>query len=197
MASRLLDRQVRLLDYLSSAAALFGDQADAPVDPALQGIDRGLLRLEARFACNRRLEKIVAAFPRTFEISGAEQSLILHEFVEVSRPTAASTLANARQFYEFLSPVGGASHPNRPICRMSPPASLRWSKSAIWSNIASNHRIRARAMDGNETSVAGAASLRCVAPTISDRFLRKLRENSFRPNVTRHSSSPYRGALAK
>jgi hypothetical protein len=103
MASRLLDRQVRLLDYLSSAAALFGDQADAPVDPALQGIDRGLLRLEARFACNRRLEKIVAAFPRTFEILGADQRLILREFVEVSRPTAASTLANAREFYEFLS----------------------------------------------------------------------------------------------
>jgi hypothetical protein len=102
MASRLLDRQVRLLDYLSSAAALFGDQADAPVDPALQGIDRGLLRLEARFACNRRLEKIVAAFPRTCEILGADRKLILRDFVEVSRPTAASTLANARQFYEFL-----------------------------------------------------------------------------------------------
>jgi len=103
MASRLLDRQVSLLDYLSSAAALFGDQADAPVDPALQGIDRGLLRLEARFACNRRLEKIAAALPRTFEILGADQKLILREFVEVSRPTAASTLANARQCYEFLS----------------------------------------------------------------------------------------------
>jgi hypothetical protein len=103
MASRLLDRQVRLLEYLSSAATLFGDQADAPVDPALQGIDRGLLRLEARFACNRRLERIVTAFPRTFEILGADQRLILREFAEVSRPTAASTLANARQFYEFLS----------------------------------------------------------------------------------------------
>jgi hypothetical protein len=102
MGSRLLDRQVRLLDHLSSAAALFGDEADAPVDPALQGIDRGLLRLEARFACNRRLERIVAAFPRTCDIFGADRKLILRDFVEVSRPTAASTLANARQFYEFL-----------------------------------------------------------------------------------------------
>jgi hypothetical protein len=103
MAGRLLDRQVSLLEYLTGAVALFGDQADAPVDPALQGIDRGLLRLEARFACNRRLEKIVAAFPRVFEILGADRRRILREFVEVSRPTAASTLANARQFYEFVS----------------------------------------------------------------------------------------------
>ncbi|HXL49824.1 MAG TPA: hypothetical protein VN975_13640 [Xanthobacteraceae bacterium] len=103
MASRLLDRQARLLDHLSSAATLFGEEAGAPVDPTLQGIDRGLLRLEARFACNRRLGKIAAAFPRTFEILGADQKLILREFVEVSRPTAASTLANARQFCEFLS----------------------------------------------------------------------------------------------
>jgi hypothetical protein len=103
MASRLLDRQVRLVDYLSSTATLFGEEADAPVDPALQGIDRGLLRLEARFACNRRLERIVTAFPRTFEILGADQRGILGEFVELSRPTTASTLTNARQFYEFLS----------------------------------------------------------------------------------------------
>ena len=35
MPTRLLDRQVRLVEHLSSAAALFGDEADAPVDPAL------------------------------------------------------------------------------------------------------------------------------------------------------------------
>jgi len=103
MANRLLDRQVSLLEYLSSAAAIFGNQANAPVDPALQGIDRGLLRLEARFSCNRRIKKIVAAFPRTFEILGADQSVILREFVEASRPTNGSSLANARQFHEFLS----------------------------------------------------------------------------------------------
>src|ERR1700730_17058185 len=102
MANRLLDRQVSLLEYLSSAAAIFGDQANAPVDPALQGIDRGLLRLEARFACNERIEKIIAVFPRTFEILGADQRLILREFVRASRPTNMNSLANAREFYEFL-----------------------------------------------------------------------------------------------
>src|SRR5947199_2734154 len=102
MANRLLNRQISLLEYLSSAAAIFGDQANAPVDPALQGIDRGLLRLEARFTCNKRVEKIVVAFPRTFQFFGADQRPILREFVEASRPTNMSSLTNARQFYEFL-----------------------------------------------------------------------------------------------
>jgi hypothetical protein len=103
MADRLLDRQVSLLDYLSSAAALFGDQANTPVGPGLYGIDRGLLRLEARFACNRRIEKIIAVFPRTLDILGTDQRIILREFVEISPPTSSSTLANAHRFYEFLS----------------------------------------------------------------------------------------------
>src|SRR5262249_15555672 len=80
---------------------------------------------------------------------------------------------------------------------MSPPASLPCSKSAIRSKIASNRRIRAGAMDAKETSVVAVVSLRCAAPTISDRFLRELREKSCRPNVTWHSPSPYRALLAK
>ncbi len=62
-----------------------------------------MLRLQARFACNKRIEKIMAGFPRTFEILGAAQRLILREFIEISRPTNKSTLANAREFHEFLS----------------------------------------------------------------------------------------------
>jgi hypothetical protein len=103
MVNRLLDRQVSLVEYLASAAALFGDEVDVPADPALQGIDRGVLRLQARFACNKRIEKIIAVFPRTLEILGADQRLILREFVEASRPTNKGTLANAREFHEFLS----------------------------------------------------------------------------------------------
>ena len=49
-----------------------------------------MLRLQARFICNKRLEKIIAVFPRTFEILGADQRLILREFVEVSQPTNKS-----------------------------------------------------------------------------------------------------------
>ena len=65
MASQLLLRQISLLRYLSSAAAMFGDQSKAPVDRALRGIDPAALRLQARFACNKRLERIAAVFPRT------------------------------------------------------------------------------------------------------------------------------------
>jgi hypothetical protein len=103
MDNRLLDRQASLLEYLSSTTNMFGDHADTPVDPALHGIDPGVLRLQARFICNKRLEKIIAVFTRTFDILGADQRSILREFVEVSPPTNKSTLANAREFHEFLS----------------------------------------------------------------------------------------------
>jgi hypothetical protein len=101
MINRLLDRQASLLEYLASPAVLLGDEVNVPVDLALQGIDGGLLRLEARFCCNRRIKKIIAAFPRTFAILGADQKLILRAFVETSRQTDISSLANAQQFYEF------------------------------------------------------------------------------------------------
>jgi hypothetical protein len=103
MNNRLFDRQSSLLEHLSSTTVIFGDQANAPIDPALRGIDRGVLRLQARFACNKRIEKIIAVFPRTLEILGADQRLILREFVAASRPTNKSTLANAREFHEFFS----------------------------------------------------------------------------------------------
>ena len=102
MTKRLLDRQASLLDYLSSGGAMFGAQADAPADPALQAFDPGVLRLQARFICNKRIEKVIAVFPRTLQILGADRRSILGEFVEASRSTNKSTLANAREFHEFL-----------------------------------------------------------------------------------------------
>jgi hypothetical protein len=103
MAKRLLDRQASLLDYLSSATAMFGARTDAPADPALRGFDPGVLRLQARFICNKRIEKVITVFPRTLQILGAAERSILREFVEASRSTRKSTLANAREFHEFLS----------------------------------------------------------------------------------------------
>ena len=103
MANRLLDRQASLLEYLASAATIFGDQVSPPLNMSLQGIDPGVLRLQARFTCNKRLEKIIAVFPRTLEILGAEQNLTLRDFVAVNPPTNKSTLANAREFHKFLS----------------------------------------------------------------------------------------------
>ena len=77
MAGQLLDRQARLLEYLTSGAAIFRDKRDVPLDPSLHGIDRGMLDLEARFSHEKRMEKIAAVFPATFEIAGRGQRTII------------------------------------------------------------------------------------------------------------------------
>lgn len=102
MAIRLLERQVRLLEYLTSSAAIFGDERVASFDQALQGIDRGLLRLEASFSHEKRMEKIIAVFPKTFAIAGDTQSAIVRLFIETCPPIGSTRLENASQFYDFL-----------------------------------------------------------------------------------------------
>jgi hypothetical protein len=102
MAKRLLDQQVRLLEYLTSVAAIFRDKRDIPVDADLQGIDRGMLNIEARFSHEKRIEKIVAVFPKTFDLLGAERDPIVRGFVEACPPLDISRIVNARQFYDFL-----------------------------------------------------------------------------------------------
>jgi hypothetical protein len=102
MATRLLDRQVRLLEYLTSRGAIFGDGGDAPLDWRVEGIDRRLLRLEACFSHEKRMEKIIAALPKTFRLLGADRAAIIREFVEACPPTDIGRIENARQFYDFL-----------------------------------------------------------------------------------------------
>jgi hypothetical protein len=99
---QLLDRQVELVNYLTSSAAIFGDETHTPLDPGLQGIDRGLLRLEALLSYRKRIEKITAVLPRTFELLGSEKIPILAEFVDACPPADVNHLANARQFHDFL-----------------------------------------------------------------------------------------------
>ena len=70
MTRRLLDRQLKLLDYLTSGEAIFPGPSGAALTPALQGIDPELLHLEARFSHEKRMEKIAAVFPLTFELLG-------------------------------------------------------------------------------------------------------------------------------
>jgi hypothetical protein len=103
MAKRLLDRQARLLDYLTSAAAIFGEDGDASPDDGLHGLDRRLLRLEARVSFEKRMAKIVAVFPKTFAMLDGKQSVVVREFAEVCPPSDISRIVNARQFYDFLS----------------------------------------------------------------------------------------------
>jgi hypothetical protein len=100
---RLLDRQARLLDYLTSSGAIFGEDGDATLDPALQGLDTRLLRLEARFSHEKRMEKITAVFPKTCRLLGTELASVVQEFVKAWPPTDITRIENGRQFFEVLS----------------------------------------------------------------------------------------------
>jgi hypothetical protein len=103
MAKRLLDRQARLLEYLTSGDAIFRSSRDGPIDRALEGLDRNLLRLEARFSHEKRMEKIAAVFPKTFELLGNRLEALVREFADTYRPLDISRIENARQFHEFLT----------------------------------------------------------------------------------------------
>jgi hypothetical protein len=100
---RLLDRQVRLLDYLTSTGAIFGEEGGATLDPALRGMDPRLLRLEACFSHAKRMEKIIAVFPKTYRLLGAERDAGVREFVNAYPPTDITRIENGRQFFDFLS----------------------------------------------------------------------------------------------
>jgi hypothetical protein len=101
MAKPLLQRQAELIEYLTSAAAVFGD--DSRPDKGPDGFDLRLLRLEARFSYEKRVEKIRAVCAKTFEILGPESQELMRAFVEACPPTAIGRLDNARQFQGFLA----------------------------------------------------------------------------------------------
>jgi hypothetical protein len=102
MPPRLLDRQIRLLDHLTSGAAIFGDRPGAPVSPALRGVDLRLLRVEAHVSHEKRMEKIVAVLPRTLALLGGRRDAVVRDFVDACPPADISRLVNARQFRDFL-----------------------------------------------------------------------------------------------
>ena len=103
MTGRLLDRQAKLLEYLTSGGAIFGDKRNVLLDPSLQGIDRGMLDLEARFSHEKRMEKIVAVFAPTFGLLGADAGELVREFADVCPPQEIGRIENARQFFDFLT----------------------------------------------------------------------------------------------
>jgi hypothetical protein len=102
MASRLLHRQVCLLEYLTHGAVIFGGSDDVPLPRALVGIDRALLNLEARFSHQKRMDKIAAVFPLTIKLLDRDTESILRSFTEACPPTGIARLENARQFHDFL-----------------------------------------------------------------------------------------------
>jgi hypothetical protein len=102
MTKPLLERQVSLIEHMTSGAAIFGDDRDLSLAPALQGIDRMLLRVEAQFSYAKRMEKITAVLPKTFELLGCGEGAFVRAFVEEYPPTTISRLENACQFHRFL-----------------------------------------------------------------------------------------------
>jgi hypothetical protein len=100
---QLLDRQRRLLEYLTSGGAIFRDRRVGALDPALQGMARDRLDLEARFSHEKRMEKIGAVFPRTIALLGDQYAAIVRAFADACPPHDLSRIANARQLQGFLA----------------------------------------------------------------------------------------------
>jgi len=100
MAKPLLERRVNLIERLTSSAAIFGGAGGSATD--LEGIDGALLRVEARFSYAKRMEKIAAVLPKTFELLGSSRDAHMRAFVESCPPTTLSRFENACQFHRFL-----------------------------------------------------------------------------------------------
>ena len=115
MPPRLLQRQINLLEYLTGAGAIFGDGIDAPSLPHLQGFDLVPLRLEACFSHEKRMEKIIATFPRTFELLGGDKATLVRDFVAACPSVDIRRIENARQFYDFVCARWEATQP-QPSC---------------------------------------------------------------------------------
>jgi hypothetical protein len=102
MPDQLLDRQVRLLEHLTSGDAIFGADRGASAGCATLGIHGGLLHLEARLSHEKRMQKIEWVLTRTLDLLGGNRTLIIGDFVEACPPVSIGWLANARQFHDFL-----------------------------------------------------------------------------------------------
>jgi hypothetical protein len=100
MSSPLFARQSSLLAYLTSGDAIFGRQTGVPAP--LSGIDTGLLRLEARFSYEKRVAQIAAVLPRTLALLGEEGQSLFPDFADSHPPQTLASLANARQFVDYL-----------------------------------------------------------------------------------------------
>jgi hypothetical protein len=114
MPDRLLDRQARLLEHLTSGTAIFGADRGTLTGCTAQGIHGGLLHLEARFSHEKRMEKIEWVLTGTFGLLGRNRALVVSDFVEACPPLSISWLENARQFHDFLSARWLSEKPDPP-----------------------------------------------------------------------------------
>jgi len=112
MSERLIERQRKLLDYLTSAEAIFDGLP--PADPALAGFNGMRLRLEARFSFGKRIDKIRALLPLTFTLLGESRDGILRDFSASCPPGSLARIDNTVEFCEFLRARGESLVPAQP-----------------------------------------------------------------------------------
>jgi hypothetical protein len=162
MTHRLLDYQADLLRYLTSGDAIFGRHGDAPASPRLKGIDPTLLRLEARFSYDKRMEKIVAVFPRTFGLLGEPDSALARAFVDACPPSGISRIENARQFYGFLFGRWQREQPDPPWIPEVAACELACAEARVHADAPSLAPARTTASPGGVRRAAGVVLLRCA-----------------------------------
>ncbi len=102
MSNVLLERQARLVEHLTSGAGIFGAARGIANEPALAGLDLGLLHLEARFSHHKRMQKITWVLGETINLLGDRRAAIVRDFADACPPMGISWLENARQFHDFL-----------------------------------------------------------------------------------------------
>src|SRR5260370_39915195 len=126
MAKPLLERQVSLIAHLTSGAAIFGGAGGSA--PDLEGIDHALLRVGAKFSYAKRMEKIAAVLPKTFELLGSSRDAHVRAFVERWPPTTPSRLANACQFHRYLVSCWTSQAPDPPYLGDVAAFEIAWAK---------------------------------------------------------------------
>jgi hypothetical protein len=126
MAKPLLERQVSLIAHLTSGAAIFGGAGGSA--PDLEGIDPALLRVEARFSYAKRMEKITAVLPKTFELLGSSRDAHMRAFVEQCPPATLSRLENACQFHRYLVSCRAHQEPDPPYIGDVAAFEIAWAK---------------------------------------------------------------------
>jgi hypothetical protein len=157
MAWPLLERQVSLVEHLTGGAAIFDGGEDSTVD--LEGFDGALLHVEARLSYAKRLEKITAVLPKTFELLGSRVFAVVRAFVDSCPPTTLSRLENACQFHRFLMSRWKREPPDpHYISMMSPPSRLHAPRSMPTPNT-----IRPMVRQARSTAAYSLLSERHVA----------------------------------
>lgn len=162
MPERLLDRQVKLLEHLTSSAGIFGTARGLSNDRALHGLDLGLLHLEARFSHEKRMGKIEWVLTKTLELLGSARAAMVRDFVDACPPKAISWLENALQFHDFLKARWRREPPVPPYLPDVAAYELAYASVRAGDIPAAAYAEPSVATPGAIRRAPGAVLLRCV-----------------------------------